>query len=71
MNLYEKNCLSYEDVIQLATQRVLPAGYKPEDYLAVSETAPFKLAKMIVDEARHIIFISNKWMAMFPKGVSF
>ena len=52
--------ISTEEAIRLATQIVLPAGFKPEDYLFMGEDIPRRIAKMIIKEAKDIIR-ENKW----------
>jgi hypothetical protein len=51
--------ISPEMAIKLATQIVLPAGFKPEDYLFMGEDIPRRIAQMIVKEAKHIIWKSQ------------
>jgi hypothetical protein len=53
--------ISTEEAILVATQRVLPAGFKPEDYLVIGEDIPLRIAKMIVQEAQHIIAMDGKY----------
>lgn len=52
--------LTLEQAIQIATNRVLPAGFKPEDYLVVNDTIPLKIASMIVKEALHLIEMNRR-----------
>jgi hypothetical protein len=57
----QRAVISVEEAIQKATKRVLPAGCKPEDYLVVGEDIPLRIAKMIVQEVRHIIEMDKKY----------
>lgn len=40
--------------IKEAYKRILPPGYKPEDYLLVDAKYPKRVAKLIVEEIKHI-----------------
>lgn len=53
--------LTVEEAIRLATKRVLPAGFKPEDYLIVSQDIPRRIAVMIVLEAQHLLKMEQLW----------
>ena len=57
----QRAVISVEEALQKATKRVLPAGFKPEDYLLVGEDIPLRIAKMIVKEAQHIIEMDVKY----------
>ena len=57
----QRAVISVEEALQKATKRVLPAGYKPEDYLGVGEDIPLRIARMIVREAQHIIEMDEKY----------
>lgn len=51
----KRRAMTLEEAIRIATIRVLPAGFKPEDYLIVNDSIPLKIASMIVKEALHLI----------------
>ena len=51
--------ISINDAVKIASSRVLPKGYKPEDYLIVSDQIPLMIAKMIVKEAQHIMWLQD------------
>lgn len=53
--------LTIEEAILLATRRVLPAGYKPEDYLIVGESFPKRIAIMVALEAQYLIKMGKLW----------
>jgi hypothetical protein len=55
--------LTVEEAVRLATKRVLPAGFKPEDYLIVtgSSDIPRRIAMMIVLEAQHLLKMEQLW----------
>jgi hypothetical protein len=52
--------ISLEEAIKQANKRLLPAGIKPEDYLIVGDDIPLRIAKMVIKEARHIIYMDKK-----------
>lgn len=43
-----------EQDVREAHRRLLAAGYKPEDYLTCGPEYPMRLARVLVDEVRHI-----------------
>jgi hypothetical protein len=47
--------INFERAIELATAKVLKPGYKPEDYLVAGDSIPIRIAKLIVEEAKHIM----------------
>ncbi len=49
--------MKWEDAVREAQLNVLPPGFKPEDYYTVDEDKklPIRIAKMIIDEANHLI----------------
>ena len=55
MNDYE-----LEEIIKLAKKRILPPGYKPEDYLEVDDEFPLLIAKLIISEIKHLILLNKK-----------
>jgi hypothetical protein len=44
--------------IKTATKRILPLGCKPEDYLVLSDEAPFKIANLIFKEVKQILYMN-------------
>lgn len=51
--------LSLEEALEIAKGRILPAGFKPEDYLIVGDKVPFRIASMIVKDALFLMKISQ------------
>ena len=43
--------------IKIATKRLLPLGLKPEDYLVVNDEMPLRIAKLIIKEVKHILYM--------------
>jgi len=39
--------------VQACMERILPIGYKPEDYAVVGSVYPLALAKIVVTEVQH------------------
>lgn len=56
-----RRTISLEDAIKIANKKILPAGVKPEDYFAVGEEYPLRIAKMVVEEAKRIIYMSKEY----------
>lgn len=56
-----RRTISLEEAIKIANKKLLPAGFKPEDYLLVGEEFPLRVAKMVVEEVKHIIYMSRKY----------
>lgn len=50
----KKTNLSDEDILNIAKNRVLPPGYKPEDYSIISNDISIRIAKLIYNEFIHI-----------------
>jgi hypothetical protein len=48
-----------EEALVLAKRKIIPDGYKPEDYYFVNVNAPLKIAKLIVDEAKFLFKLSS------------
>lgn len=47
--------MTNEEAIKLAHSRILHPGYKPEDYFSFGTDYCVRIAKLIVNEAKHII----------------
>ena len=61
--------MNFYNALTLAKSRILPKGYKPEDYFMVDPKLPFKIAKLILKEALHIIQMNklyNKIGCKYP-----
>lgn len=56
--------LSLEQAVRIATQKNLPAGFKPEDYYWVGDQIPLKIASLIVKEALHLVAMSKRQAAL-------
>lgn len=50
-----KKNLSLEQAIQIARKKILPAGFKPEDYFVIGNDFPLRIAILIVKEANYIL----------------
>ena len=48
-----------EKYIKLAQQKIVPPGYKPEDYAILGPEFAVWIAKMIVEEAKHIEYMEQ------------
>jgi hypothetical protein len=46
--------MNKEDIIKLPYSRIIPLGYKPEDYFIVKKEFPIKIARLIVKEINFI-----------------
>jgi hypothetical protein len=53
--------ISLEEAIKEAEKKILPAGYKPEDYFCVGEEFPLRIAQMLVKEVKHIIYMDKNY----------
>lgn len=53
--------MSLEEAIEVAKKRVLPAGFKPEDYFCFGIEFSLRVAKMVLKEANHIIYLDKKY----------
>lgn len=42
---------------KIATKRILPLGWKPEDYLVVNDETPLQIAKLIFKEVKHLLYM--------------
>lgn len=51
--------MTFEEAVKLAQQKLLSPGYKPEDYFVVGEKYPIRVAKIILEEAKHILHIED------------
>ncbi|MCZ2224305.1 MAG: hypothetical protein LC122_11840 [Chitinophagales bacterium] len=52
--------MTKEEAIKLASDKIIPRGYKPEDYYYIREDIPYKIAKAIVIEAKNILINVDK-----------
>lgn len=52
--------ISLEEAIEIAKKRILPTGFKPEDYFCFGINFSLRIAKMIIKEAQHIIYLSKR-----------
>lgn len=50
-----------EEIVKQATVKILPKGYKPEDYLKNGDGIPLRLAILIVQEASHIVQMEENY----------
>lgn len=45
----------YDKIINLATAKILPLGYKPEDYYVIDDKIPLRIALEVIKEIKHLI----------------
>lgn len=49
-----------DEIINQARNKILPLGYKPEDYYILGNDFVLRIAKMIADEVNHIQKMNQK-----------
>lgn len=52
--------MSLEEAIQEATNKYIPPGYKPEDYLICGKLIPLRIARLIVREVKYIMELDHE-----------